>query len=267
MWASTSSTTSWPGRVWARTETRLPWVPDVTKSPASLPSRSAASASRRRTVGSSSQTSSPTSARAIASRISGVGSVSVSERRSTTSCMGLALRAQPLAGASAEVGVGIFLEEPAEQLARRRVFTLMEIHLAQEPERLGDHERARVLLEHQLETLAASARVALVEVVGGDPQLLLSLAAPADVDLRQRVAGVAALRVFLDQLLELLEGLDGQPLVLLDRLDLIVVGHGQPVLHEVGDLMARVEGHEGLELCDGLVELAFPVEGLANEEA
>ena len=66
-------------------------VPDVTKSPAAFPSRSAASASSRLTVGSSSQTSSPTGARAMASRISGVGSVSVSERRSTMSCTGYLL--------------------------------------------------------------------------------------------------------------------------------------------------------------------------------
>ena len=87
MWLSTSSTTSWPGRVWASTEIRLPWVPDVTNSPECLPTRSAASASSRLTVGSSSHTSSPTSALAMASRISGVGSVRVSERRSTMSCM------------------------------------------------------------------------------------------------------------------------------------------------------------------------------------
>src|SRR3989440_11739505 len=61
-------------------------VPEATKTAASLPSRAAAIASRRWTVGSSPQTSSPTSARAMASRISGVGSVSVSERRSTMSC-------------------------------------------------------------------------------------------------------------------------------------------------------------------------------------
>ena len=79
--------TSWPARVWASTETRLPWVPEDTKSAASLPTRRAAISSSRRTVGSSSHTSSPTSARAIASRMAWVGSVSVSERRSTTSCM------------------------------------------------------------------------------------------------------------------------------------------------------------------------------------
>src|SRR5262245_25538012 len=45
----------------------------------------AAASSRRRTVGSSRYTSSPTSAEAIARRIAGVGFVTVSLRRSTTS--------------------------------------------------------------------------------------------------------------------------------------------------------------------------------------
>src|SRR5215470_3425721 len=47
-----------------------------------MPSSSATRACRRLTVGSSPKTSSPTSARAIASRIAGVGRVTVSERRS-----------------------------------------------------------------------------------------------------------------------------------------------------------------------------------------
>ena len=63
-------------------ETRLPIVPLDTNSPASLPSSSAARASSALTVGSSPNTSSPTSAEAIARRISSVGWVTVSERRS-----------------------------------------------------------------------------------------------------------------------------------------------------------------------------------------
>src|SRR5712692_9017977 len=265
--------TSWPGRVWARTETRLPWVPDVTNSAASLPSRSAASASSRRTVGSSSHTSSPTSARAIASRISAVGSVSVSERRSTTSCMRsipiispLPLGAQPGAGPAAELGVGVFVGQPEQQLAPRRVPAFAVVHLGQQPEGLRDDQRARILLEHQLQALARAAGVALVEVVGGDPELLLGLAAARDIDLGQGVGGVAALGILLDQPLELLEGLAGQGLVLLDRLDLVVVRHGEPVLDEVGDLVAGVEGKEGPELGDGLVELALPVVTLPQQE-
>ena len=62
---------------------RLPWVPLVTSTAASLPSISAAIASSRLTVGSSPATSSPTSAVAMAWRISGVGRVFVSLRRST----------------------------------------------------------------------------------------------------------------------------------------------------------------------------------------
>src|SRR5581483_2646222 len=62
--------------------TRFDIVPLATKTAASLPVRSAAIASSRRTVGSSPSTSSPTGASAIARRISSEGSVTVSERRS-----------------------------------------------------------------------------------------------------------------------------------------------------------------------------------------
>src|SRR5947199_5345052 len=59
-------------------------VPVGTNSAASFPRISAARSSRRFTVGSSPYTSSPTSASAMARRISGVGLVTVSERRSTS---------------------------------------------------------------------------------------------------------------------------------------------------------------------------------------
>ncbi len=62
----------------------LPIVPLATKTAASLPSSRAAIASSRLTVGSSPKTSSPTSAVAIASRMAGVGWVTVSLRRSIT---------------------------------------------------------------------------------------------------------------------------------------------------------------------------------------
>ena len=62
----------WPSCRWGRT------------APASLPSSAATCASRRRTVGSPSRTSSPTSASAIARRMAAVGRVTVSERRSMT---------------------------------------------------------------------------------------------------------------------------------------------------------------------------------------
>src|SRR5208282_2420446 len=61
---------------------RLPIVPLVTSSAASLPIIVAAIASSRFTVGSSPYTSSPSSARAMASRISGAGRLTVSLRRS-----------------------------------------------------------------------------------------------------------------------------------------------------------------------------------------
>src|SRR5215217_3207371 len=75
--------TSVPGRATNRSASWLAIVPDGTYSAASFPSSAAASDSRRRTVGSSPYASSPTSASAIARRISGVGVVTVSERRST----------------------------------------------------------------------------------------------------------------------------------------------------------------------------------------
>src|SRR2546429_6097115 len=63
---------------------RFPMHPVGTNSAASFPKISAARFSSWLTVGSSPYTSSPTSASAIARRISGVGRVTVSLRRSTT---------------------------------------------------------------------------------------------------------------------------------------------------------------------------------------
>src|SRR3990172_10211048 len=57
-------------------------TPVGTKSAASFPNTSATVSSRRRTVGSSPNTSSPPSASAIAFRMAGEGLVTVSERRS-----------------------------------------------------------------------------------------------------------------------------------------------------------------------------------------
>ena len=82
MWPWAPAMISWPRwrcAIWA---TRLPIAPDATNRPASLPSSSAARSSSAMTVGSSPKTSSPTSASAIARRISGVGFVTVSDRRS-----------------------------------------------------------------------------------------------------------------------------------------------------------------------------------------
>src|SRR5207245_10751942 len=168
MCESRSSTTSWPVRVWLTTETRLPMVPEATKSPASLPLRSAAIASSRLTVGSSSHTSSPTSARAMASRISGVGNVSVSERRSTMSCMtisgpsALPLSREPLGGAPTEIGVGELGGKTVQQLLGRVGLALGVVHIGQQRERLGLCERAHIVLEDQLETLARRAASGLV---------------------------------------------------------------------------------------------------------
>src|SRR5437867_7096921 len=267
MCESRSRTTSWPARVWLTTETTFPIVPEATKRPASLPSRSAAIASSRLTVGSSSQTSSPTSARAMASRISGVGSVSVSDRRSTMSCTWLPLGSETNGRPPAPLGEPVLDRQAAEQLDRLVLLALVEVHLGEQEERFRDHEGPRIVLEHELEALARRARVALIEVVRRHPQLFLGESPPADVDLRERVGEVAALRILLDELPELLERLLGQSLVLLDRLELIVIAHRESELGEVGDLVAREEGQEGFELPRRLVELALAIVRLTDEEA
>src|SRR5262249_55969969 len=280
MCESRSSMTSWPLWVWATTATRLPIVPEVTSNPASLPSRAAAVASRRWTVGSSPHTSSPTSARAIASRISGVGSVMVSDRRSTMSCtIGLLPsraaapgvvaagdRAKSLGAAPAPLGEPVLARQLTQQVDRLALLALHEIDLGQRVERLRNDQGAGVLLEHELQALPGRAGVALIEIVPRDPHFLLSQLATADVDLGQAIGGVAAVGILLDELLELLDRLDGQSLVLLDRLELIVVAHSQPVPHQVCDLVARVEGQERLELLHRLVELGLAVERLADQE-
>src|SRR3990172_7027988 len=152
MWESRSRMISWPGRVCESTDTRFPMVPEATKSPASFPVRSAASASRRWTVGSSSQTSSPTSAFAIASRIAGVGSVTVSERRSTTSCIGLSLGGgvQALDRATPPLRVGVLLREPAEGLGGLLREPLAGVDLGEEEEGLGHHQPPPKILQDQL---------------------------------------------------------------------------------------------------------------------
>ncbi len=71
--------------MWRRIAIWLPWQPLGTKSDASLPRRRAASASSVRTVGSSPNTSSPTTASAIALLMAGVGRVTVSLRKSAGS--------------------------------------------------------------------------------------------------------------------------------------------------------------------------------------
>src|SRR5262245_40773167 len=82
MWQFRSQRISSPGWVCAFRQTWLDMVPDGTKRAASLPSRAATRSCRRRTVGSSPKTSSPTSAAAMAARMPGVGLVTVSLRKS-----------------------------------------------------------------------------------------------------------------------------------------------------------------------------------------
>src|SRR3982751_3085953 len=85
MWHRASQITSPPGRAWRCRAIWLPMVPEGTKIAASMPTAAAASSSKRLTVGSSLKTSSPTSASAMARRISASGLVTVSERRSIRS--------------------------------------------------------------------------------------------------------------------------------------------------------------------------------------
>src|SRR3989449_10874176 len=132
---------------------------------------------------------------------------------------------------------------------------------------LRDHERPRVFLQHELESLTRRARIALIEVVGRDPELLLGEPAAADVDLREAVGGVSTRRVLLDEFSELVQGLLRQPLVLLHGLQLVVVAHGEPELDEIGDLVLGKEGQKPFELAHRLVELTLTVERLADEEA
>jgi hypothetical protein len=74
-----STTSSPPGPMWSRNAIALHIVPLGRNTAASCPSRSATRSHSAITVGSSSFCSSPTSASAIARRISGVGRVWVSE--------------------------------------------------------------------------------------------------------------------------------------------------------------------------------------------
>ena len=85
MWLLRWATISSPGLVWDLIAIAFDIVPEGTKSAASLPSISATRICSSMTVGSSPSTSSPTTAAAIASRIGGVGCVTVSLRKSTRS--------------------------------------------------------------------------------------------------------------------------------------------------------------------------------------
>src|SRR5581483_8408972 len=202
--------------------TWLPMVPEATKSAASLPNRSAARASRRFTVGSSSKTSSPTSAAAIAARMAGVGVVTVSERRSTMSCMtlpGLGGQAgrRALAGPPRPLAGGVLLPQPLERLIGLVGALQPAEGVGLEEEGLGGGGGAGVVLEDHLVPLERRLPVLAPDVVVGDPQLLLGQPEPARLDLHDRVRRVAALRVLLDELLELGHRLAGHRLVPLDR--------------------------------------------------
>src|SRR3990172_8929452 len=267
MCASASQMTSCPGCVWVRTATWLPIVPEATKRPASFPNRSAARASRRWTVGASSQTSSPTSAAAIAARISGVGVVRGSERRSTMSCMQRLLggeRRLLLASPAGPLAARKLLDQPAERAVGFLGALEAEQRLGLLEESLGGGRRAAVLLEDHVVTLDRGLPVALPDVVVGDPQLLLGQPQAAGLDLHDRVRRVAALGVLLDELLELGDRPGGRRLVALDGRHVVEVAPGQAVLDQVGDRVTRVETHEAFQLLDRLGVLPLPVVGLAE---
>src|SRR5438105_587022 len=77
--------TSSPRWQWLISAARFDCVPEGNSNAASKPNSSAARSCKRFTVGSSPKTSSPSGASIMARRIAGVGRVTVSERRSTTS--------------------------------------------------------------------------------------------------------------------------------------------------------------------------------------
>src|SRR5262245_57116066 len=87
MWQLVSQSSSSPGWVCALTPIWLDIVPDGTNRAASLPSNCATRSSRRLTVGSSPNTSSPSSAAFMAARIPAVGRLTVPLRRSIRSVM------------------------------------------------------------------------------------------------------------------------------------------------------------------------------------
>ena len=117
-----------------------------------------------------------------------------------------------------------------------------------------------------LEPLPRRARIALGEVVVRDPHFLLGDPLATLVDLREAVGRVAALRVFLHELLELVERLLRQRLVLLDGLHLVVVAHREAVLDEVCDLVPGKERQEAFELLYRFVELGLAIVRLADVE-
>src|SRR6185437_11856407 len=118
-------------------------VPDGKKSPASMPNRSAQASCSRFTVGSSPKTSSPTSARAMASRIAGVGWVTVSLRRSIgfIRVSGQGSKVYPVPRAAPKRGGS--LTQPRVELRERRG-SRAELALAELVERLRDGIEVRM---------------------------------------------------------------------------------------------------------------------------
>src|SRR5678815_5725207 len=132
-------------------------------------------------------------------------------------------RPEPLGRTAAPFGVGVLVREAAEHLLRVLRAPVGRVHFAQAKQRLRDDEGAREFLDDALEALTRGDRIALVQVVARDPELLLGNPATADFDLREPVAGVAAIGIVPDQDLEGGHGFLGNRLILLDGLQLVVV--------------------------------------------
>src|SRR5262249_8915385 len=157
---------------------------------------------RRRTVGSSSQTSSPTSACAIASRMAGVGSVSVSERKSTISCIerlpgrsghggaGCGQCLEPPDRPAAPFRIGVFRRHPTIGLLGILRSAFPCVDFAESVQRFGYHQGSRVVLDDVLESGARGGSISLGDVVARDPEFLLCDPSPAYIDLGERIGRV-----------------------------------------------------------------------------
>src|SRR5262245_54116520 len=101
----------------------------------------------------------------MASRMAGVGRVSVSERRSTTSCMGLP-RGGPeaLGRAATPLGIRVLVGDAPERLLGICGPPIRRVDLGQAEQGLRDDQRAGVVLDGLFEALPGGDGIALVQV-------------------------------------------------------------------------------------------------------
>src|ERR1700730_17704843 len=126
---------------------RLPMHPVGTKIAASLPKSFAASRSNRFTVGSSAYTSSPPSASAMARRISGVGRVTVSLRRSTTFKAGP--EAREFIAITGSVSIALTTQPPSQDLKSQTSPQNLNKSLVRHAESRGRQPNYRTVPFHQ----------------------------------------------------------------------------------------------------------------------